>query len=162
MSRKGSKVTDPGSDGNSRYKQLRRNPIRDAYARGAIKPGNSRLYHGLGPCDVCGREGHGFSFRLNLDSRAPNYEFCSMKCRDIAAKICDREGVMSKEKLTQMEKTAIVDARRQFADEITKQGLMHIFIKAPPDVIDAIIKACVIGFQASMHKQSAIDGNIPF
>ena len=62
---------------------------------------------------------------------------------------------------TDMEKQAIKDARRFFAEALTELGLMEHFHDRTPAEIDQIIEACIDGFQDSMRRQSLNDG-IPF
>ena len=62
---------------------------------------------------------------------------------------------------TDMEKQAIKDARRYFAEALTDLGLMEAFLDRKPEEIDQLIEACVDGFQDSMQSQS-LSGDIPF
>lgn len=62
---------------------------------------------------------------------------------------------------TDIEKQAIKDARRYFAETLTELGLMAHFHDRSPADIDQIIEACIDGFQDSMQHQSLND-EIPF
>ncbi len=58
---------------------------------------------------------------------------------------------------TDMEKQAIKDARRFFAEALTELGLLAHFHDRTPTEIDRIIEACIDGFQDSMQRQSLND-----
>lgn len=91
-----------------------------------------------------------------------DYEFCSKTCQDISFNLLlDARGQHDMAKLTQMEMTAIKDARASLADVLDKLGLMPAFFDRSPEDIDKIITACVHGFRMSMQKQSTL-GEIPF
>lgn len=62
---------------------------------------------------------------------------------------------------TDLEKQAIKDARRNFAEVLTELDLLAPFHDRAPDEIDRIIEACVDGFQESMQRQ-AMDDPLPF
>lgn len=67
---------------------------------------------------------------------------------------------------TALEKQAIKDARRYFAEALTELKLMSAFQNCTPVQIDQLIEACVDGFQASMQRQAgqanSLDDEIPF
>jgi len=82
-----------------------------------------------------------------------------MRCLDAGAVLARRNnGLIDK---TDMEKQAIKDARRFFAEALTELGLMEAFFDRKPEEIDRLIEACVDGFQDSMQSQS-LNGDIPF
>ncbi len=60
-----------------------------------------------------------------------------------------------------MEKQAIRDARRFFAEALTELGLMASFEDRSAAEIDRLIEACVDGFQDSMQRQ-ALNDDLPF
>jgi hypothetical protein len=62
---------------------------------------------------------------------------------------------------TDMEKQAIRDARRYFAEVLTELGLMEPFHDRSAAEIDRLIEACIDGFQDSMQRQSLND-DVPF
>ena len=62
---------------------------------------------------------------------------------------------------TDMEKRAILDARRFLAEVLTEMDLIGPFHDRSAEDIDRIIEACVDGFQDSMLRQSAA-GVVPY
>lgn len=62
---------------------------------------------------------------------------------------------------TDVERQAIVDARFQLAEALEQVGLMPAFENLEPAQIDVIVRAVVIGFQASVHRQCST-GKVPF
>lgn len=62
---------------------------------------------------------------------------------------------------TDMERRAIRDARRFFAEALTELGLMEHLAERSAAEIDQLIEACIDGFQASMQRQS-LNGDLPF
>jgi hypothetical protein len=82
-----------------------------------------------------------------------------MRCLDAGAEVARRKnGMIDK---TDMERRAIRDARRFFAEALTELGLMDPFVDRTAEDIDQLIEACVDGFQASMQRQS-LNGDLPF
>ena len=76
-----------------------------------------------------------------------------MRCLDAGASLAGRtHGVIDK---TGMEKRAIKDARRFFAEALGELGLLAPFHNRTGEEIDRIIEACVDGFQDSMQRQAA-------
>lgn len=67
---------------------------------------------------------------------------------------------------TDMEKQAIKDARRNFAEILAELGLMAPFHDRSAAEIDRLIEACIDGFQESMQRQAekrpTLDDDIPF
>jgi len=112
------------------------------------------------PCALCGREARGFGYCHLLQwDRYPHHRFCSMACLTVGSAIARRNfGMIDK---TDMEIRAIREARRELALALTEMGLMEPFFDRPAADIDALIEACVDGFQASMQSQSDA-GAIPF
>lgn len=85
-----------------------------------------------------------------------------MLCSHWGSEHVDREtGVMSKSDLTEMERTAIVDARASLCEVLERLGLMEPFFNRSAEEIDAVIEACWRGCQASMWRQSEW-GVVPF
>jgi hypothetical protein len=82
-----------------------------------------------------------------------------MRCLDAGAALARRnDGVIDK---TDMEKQAIKDARRFFAEALTELGLMEPFHDRSAEEIDRLIEAVVDGFQDSMRRQTLND-DLPF
>ena len=111
-------------------------------------------------CAVCGRQdrGFGYTYELRFD-RYPSYRFCSMRCLDAGSAMAGRNNGMIDR--TDMERQAIKDARRFFAEALTELGLMEPFYDRTAAEIDRLIEACVDGFQNSMQRQ-ALNDDIPF
>lgn len=82
-----------------------------------------------------------------------------MRCLDAGAALAGRnDGMIDK---TDMERQAIRDARRFFAEALTDLGLMEPFQDRSAAEIDRLIEACIDGFQHSMQRQSLND-DVPF
>ncbi len=110
------------------------------------------------PCAVCGRAPRGFGLRPARQG-LPWHHFCSMRCLEIgSARVKRGRPVIDK---TRMERQAIKDARRPFAEALTELGLMEPFHDRTAEEIDRLIEACVTGFQDSMQAQ-ALNDAIPF
>jgi hypothetical protein len=89
-----------------------------------------------------------------------------MICQKIGGAIAKKnDGVIPKmagSLNTDVERQAIVDARIQLAEALNSiPGLMAHFENLEPAQIDTIVKAVVIGFQASVHRQCSM-GAVPF
>ena len=112
------------------------------------------------PCAICGRQARGFGYvHLLRPDRFPSYRFCSMGCLGAGSALAKRSfGMIDK---TDMEKQAIKDARRFFAEALVELGLMEPFHDRSAEEIDRLIEAAVDGFQDSMQRQSLND-DIPF
>jgi len=89
-----------------------------------------------------------------------------MRCQDAGVVIAGKgDGVIDK---TNMETQAIKAARRDLAETLNNLGLMPAFHDRSATDIDAIIEACVDGFQGAMVKLAAqaardkLDDEIPF
>jgi hypothetical protein len=82
-----------------------------------------------------------------------------MRCLDAGAALAGRNFGMID--MTDMERRAIKDARRNFAEALTELGLMEPFLHRSADDIDRLIEACVDGFQESMQRQ-ALNDDLPF
>ena len=66
---------------------------------------------------------------------------------------------------TAMEKQALREARRNFAEALKELGLLDAFKNCSSAQIDQVIEACVDGFQESMRRQAAAstpDDPLPF
>jgi hypothetical protein len=113
-----------------------------------------------GLCAVCGRQDRGFGYTHELCfDRYPSYRFCSMRCLHAGSAMAGRNnGMIDK---SDMEKQAIRDARRFFAEALTELGLMASFEDRSAAEIDRLIEACVDGFQDSMQRQ-ALNDDLPF
>ena len=82
-----------------------------------------------------------------------------MRCLNLGSALAmENHGMIDK---TDMEKRAILDARRFLAEVLTEMDLMSPFHDRSASDIDRIIEACVDGFQDSMLRQSQA-GVIPF
>jgi Family of unknown function (DUF6511) len=104
----------------------------------------------LNICAVCGREAGGFGY-MHPEGEKLLFRFCSMRCQDAGWVHATRNnGMIDK---TNMEITAIKEARRFFAESLTELGLMPVFKERSAAEIDQLIEACVDGFQASMQRQ---------
>jgi hypothetical protein len=112
------------------------------------------------PCAICARESHGFGYVHQLrHDLYPTYRFCSLRCQDAGAALAGRHsGMIDK---TDMERRAIKDARRPFAEVLTELGLMEHFFDLSAEQIDQLIEAAVDGFQQSMQGQ-ALNDDLPF
>jgi len=87
-----------------------------------------------------------------------------MRCLDAGAALAERnDGMIDK---TEMERQAIKDARRFFAEALTELGLMAPFLDRSADEIDRLIEAAIDGFQDSIQRQAsdrvAFDDPVPF
>ena len=109
------------------------------------------------PCAICRREARGFGYVHQLrPDQYPTYQFCSLRCLDAGAALAARHSGM-----TDMERQAIKEARRPFAEALTELGLMEHFFDLSAEQIDQLIEAAVDGFQQSMQCQ-ALNDDLPF
>lgn len=113
-------------------------------------------------CPLCGREAKAFGYTHQLRSDLfPSYRFCSMECCNKGGALARRTGGMINK--TSMEKQAIKEARRSFAEALVDLGLLASFYDRTSADIDRIIEACVDGFQASIRRQAySLDNSLPF
>jgi hypothetical protein len=82
-----------------------------------------------------------------------------MRCLDAGSTMAGgNNGMIDK---SGMEKQAIRDARRFFAEALTELGLMESFHDRSAADIDRLIEACIDGFQDSMQRQ-ALNDDLPF
>jgi hypothetical protein len=117
---------------------------------------------GLDPCAICGFEGRGFGFRLDLSGLYPHYVFCSMPCVRIGEAIAKSNGgKIEKMALSDIENHAIVDARLQLWEAAQRVGIADHIEKMSPEQIDDLVKSVVIGFQASIQRAMG-RGEVPF
>jgi hypothetical protein len=92
---------------------------------------------------------------------APERRFCSMHHLKFWSSTSRRNDGMVD--MTKMEKQAIKDARRPFAEALTELGLMEPFFNRSAEDIDRLITAAVTGFKKSMDRQSPLtDDEVPF
>ena len=112
------------------------------------------------PCAICCREAKGLGYVHQLrHDLYPTYRFCSLRCQGAGAALAGRHnGMIDK---TDLEKQAIKDARRPFAEILTELGLMEHFFDLTAEQIDQLIEAAVDGFQQSMQGQ-ALNDDLPF
>ncbi len=76
-----------------------------------------------------------------------------MRCLDAGSALANgMNGMIDK---TDLEKQAIKDARRFFAEALTELGLMVPFYDRKAEEIDRLIEACIDGFQDSIQRQAA-------
>ena len=82
-----------------------------------------------------------------------------MRCLDAGSTIARRDnGMIDK---TDMERQAIKDAWRFFAEVLSELGLMEPFHDRSAADIDRLIEACIDGFRESMQQQ-ALNDDLPF
>lgn len=75
-----------------------------------------------------------------------------MRCLNLGSALAmENDGMIDK---TEMERRAIVDARRFLAAVLDEMDLMGPFLDRTPQEIDRIIEACVDGFQDSLLRQA--------
>jgi Family of unknown function (DUF6511) len=112
------------------------------------------------PCAICRREARGFGYVHQLrHDLYPTYRFCSLRCHAAGAAIAGRQGgVIDK---TEIERQAIKDARRPFAEALTELRLIEHFFHLTAEQIDQLIEAAVDGFQQSMQRQ-ALNDHVPW
>jgi hypothetical protein len=91
-----------------------------------------------------------------------------MRCLDAGAALAkENDGMIDK---TAREVQALKDARKPFAETLTKLGLMGVFYHRTASEIEQLLEAAVTGFVESMQRQGAVkertgtafDDPIPF
>ena len=91
-----------------------------------------------------------------------------MRCLVIGEALARQNlGVISMIDKSERERRAIKATRRNLAETLTELGLMEPFFKRSAEDIDAIIEACIDGFQASLTGQTRelsreLNDEIPF
>jgi hypothetical protein len=140
--------------------RARRRPTPLPLAPSSRPRGTDPEWASVRPCALCCRESRGFGYVHQLrDDFYPTYRFCSLRCQGAGAALAGRHnGMIDK---TDMEKQAIKDARRPFAEILTELGLMEHFFDLKAEQIDQLIEAAVDGFQQSMQGQ-ALNDDLPF
>lgn len=92
----------------------------------------------------------------------PQYACCSIGCQEAALKIIvAMRGNMPAGTITAMEKTALKDARQNFADALVAIGALEAFGNQTAENVDYLIYAVWQGLRASMQRQSTA-GEIPW
>lgn len=112
-------------------------------------------------CPICFHSPRGFFFQLKLIPRHPEYQCCSMACLNKIKSILGFNGMIDLEKLTQMERDSIRDARSFFWKGCEENGLSDAVMNLTERQIDQIIAHAVEGFRAAMQQKSLLEGQIP-
>lgn len=111
-------------------------------------------------CRLCNREATRFAMNPG-DTRSR--DACCDECLQGIDNVLDKMGgeAMEQENLTQMERAAVVEARKALFKSLQAQGLAERFNDATAAQMDAVIIGVWEGVRASMQKQSNT-GEIPF
>lgn len=113
-------------------------------------------------CMMCGHEATLF---VGDPRWSKNHYYCGQACCDALEHLLIKFGrefnFMALADLTEMERVAIRDARKEFATALHSVGLLDRFRDCSADQMDAVIEAIWNGLRASMQRQSLND-EIPF
>lgn len=116
-------------------------------------------------CVLCGRQAGGMFYEPRTEKgRARRiYRACGINCLLGIEKLVQarKGGWLTMAALTQMEKTAIKEAKRSLYNSLLKLGKAQHFEDCSPEQMDELIEAVWNGLRASMSQQSMV-GDVPF